>query len=637
KRLMIDSIASMDSFEEKEPWTLSKNIGFLAESLRLSEVERAILSFVAVARESAPLRVLLGGFNAATLHTAAEWLACALEQSFDQVQKALQTSGTLTQLGLIAEIGTVGDFEDFCSNATNSRLYAALHQSHDNAHAFLGSFLIAAAPARIERENVQHLGPFLDLAMRLLTNSLSRHEPGINILLHGAPGTGKTEFARVIARELGIHLYEISGDDESGTSGHPSERYAALLLASRALQGRDDAMLLFDEAEDAFPVRWFHLAESKSHYTKSWMTRLLETLPVPVIWISNVIDHMDPAYLRRFTLHVRFRELPRSVKRRLAEQYFGGAVVNEELKQEIARLPALTPGQLETASRVLRLYHPEGQDQAGDVVRLQLRAHREAVGLSYQGGGIDLAIPYQPDYINLREPMTLPALLCGLRAHPRAAFCFYGVPGTGKTQLVHHLADQLGRELIYRSASDLLSKWVGQTEKLIAEMFAEAEDRKNDVLILLDEADTFLSDRTLAHASWERSHTNEFLARMERFSGLFICTTNLVDTLDPAVLRRFQFRVEFLPMRCQQVLAAFRATFQRTPSADEQRQLNDLDGLVPADFANVARQLKFFEGRENGNATKLLKAELAARRGLMPRPIGFTSQVGKSQDTRRLE
>ena len=254
------------------------------------------------------------------------------------------------------------------------------------------------------------------------------------------------------------------------------------------------------------------------------------------------------------------------------------------------------------------------------MVRLQLRAHREAVGLGYLRGSPDPAIPYQPGYVNLREPMTVPRLLAGLRRHPRAALCFYGLPGTGKTQLAHHLADELGRE----SASDLLSMWVGQTEKLIAELFSEAEDRKDEVVILLDEADTFLRDRTLARASWELSHTNEFLARMERFPGVFICTTNLVDTLDAAILRRFQFRIEFLAMRWEQSIAAFRAVFGREPTPEERDQLRQLSGLVPADFANVARQRQFLGDAAAGSAMALLNDEVQARRGAPAgRPMGF--------------
>ncbi|MSQ51329.1 MAG: AAA family ATPase [Betaproteobacteria bacterium] len=151
------------------------------------------------------------------------------------------------------------------------------------------------------------------------------------------------------------------------------------------------------------------------------------------------------------------------------------------------------------------------------------------------------------------------------------------------------------------------------------------------MIILLDEADTFLRDRSLARASWEVSHTNEFLARMERFPGLFICTTNLVDTLDTAILRRFQFRVEFLPMRHEQSVQAFHAAFLRMPSIEENQRIKEMDGLVPSDFANVARQLKFFAGGENPNATNLLKAELEARRGSRSRPIGFMAHTGNAR------
>ena len=633
KRLLLDSLEWIDSAKQSEQWPLQRNIGFLAESLQLSEAERAVVELAAVARESEPLRGVLRSLKAPTVYLAAELLASALETTVESMRSALRSSGTLACLGLIGGAESLSDLEDLWIQASNVRLYNALQQPHDDAHSFLSSFLKPAPSARIERENVQHLAPFLDLAMQLVRNGLNRHEPGINVLLHGAPGTGKTEFARLLAGELGARLYEIDGDDGTGLSADSKERLAALVLASRALQGRDDAVLLFDEAEDAFPSshgRLFHAEWSnKSRYAKAWMNRLLETLPVPVVWISNRIDSMDPAYLRRFALHVRFRELPGSVKHRLADQYLGATAVGENLKQEIARLPALTPGQLEAAARAVQLCQPKGPAQAEQVVRLQLRAHREAIGLDFQRGSLDPAIAYQSGFLNLREPMSVPALLSGLRSHPRAALCFYGVPGTGKTQLAHYVAHQLGRELIYRSASDLLSKWVGDTERLIAELFSEAEDRVDDVMILLDEADTFLRDRARAHASWELSHTNEFLARMERFPGIFICTTNLVETLDPAILRRFQFRVEFLPMYCEQSIEAFTIVFGRTPRADEHEELCELPGLVPADFVNVARQLKFFGGKKDANLTRLLRRELESRRGSIPRSIGFIPPARK--------
>ena len=148
----------------------------------------------------------------------------------------------------------------------------------------------------------------------------------------------------------------------------------------------------------------------------------------------------------------------------------------------------------------------------------------------------------------------------------------------------HHIAKALGRELIVKSGSDLLSPWVGQTEQLIAQMFEEAADRADDVVLLLDEAD----------ASWEVSQTNEFLAQMESFPGLFICTTNLLARLDTAVLRRFQLRLEFEALREDQLLALFAQTFGRAPTPGEAPALRRLAGsAIPADFANIARVLRF--------------------------------------------
>jgi transitional endoplasmic reticulum ATPase len=170
-----------------------------------------------------------------------------------------------------------------------------------------------------------------------------------------------------------------------------------------------------------------------------------------------------------------------------------------------------------------------------------------------RSSGVTRQSPTTSAYVNLRGSHNAETLLPALGRTQRAALCFYGVPGTGKTEFGHHIAKCLGRELMVRSGSDLLSPWVGQTEQLIAQMFEEAADRADEVVLLLDEADTLLGDRSHARASWEISHTNEFLAQMESFPGLFICTTNLVDRLDAAVLRRFQFRLEFEALRADQL------------------------------------------------------------------------------------
>jgi len=122
--------------------------------------------------------------------------------------------------------------------------------------------------------------------------------------------------------------------------------------------------------------------------------------------------------------------------------------------------------------------------------------------------------------------------------------CLYGLPGTGKTQFAEHLALELGKPILIKRASELFDKYLGESEKRIAEAFDQAEE--DGAILLLDEADSFLRDRSRSMHSWEVTTVNELLQRMERFEDIFICTTNLYAQVDVAALRRFTFKLEFL-------------------------------------------------------------------------------------------
>ena len=142
---------------------------------------------------------------------------------------------------------------------------------------------------------------------------------------------------------------------------------------------------------------------------------------------------------------------------------------------------------------------------------------------------------------------SVPRIVQALAARGHGSLCFHGVPGSGKSALAAHIAQALGRPLWVRQASDLMSKYVGETEQNMAAMFAQAE--REGAVLLLDEADSFLQDRRGAQRHYEVSEVNEMLQGMERFRGVFICTTNLMDQLDAAALRRFAFKLQFLPLR----------------------------------------------------------------------------------------
>ena len=138
---------------------------------------------------------------------------------------------------------------------------------------------------------------------------------------------------------------------------------------------------------------------------------------------------------------------------------------------------------------------------------------------------------------------------CKARGH--GTLCFYGAPGTGKTALAEHIATSLDRPLLIKQASDLMSKFVGETEQNMA-AHVPARPRPRRRVLLLDEADSFLQDRRGAQRTYEVTEVNEMLQGMERFAGIFVCTTNLMDRIDQAALRRFTFKIRFKPLTAVQ-------------------------------------------------------------------------------------
>ncbi|MBI4700189.1 MAG: AAA family ATPase [Deltaproteobacteria bacterium] len=179
-------------------------------------------------------------------------------------------------------------------------------------------------------------------------------------------------------------------------------------------------------------------------------------------------------------------------------------------------------------------------------------------------------------------------------------------------------------------ASDLLSMWVGESEKQIAAMFRKAS--AEGAVLLLDEADGLLRDRRSARCSWELTQVNELLVGMEEHDGLFFCATNLVDELDHASLRRFTLKIRFdylKPAQAWAMLAAL-AHEHGTELGGDQDSLRSalaaLRTLTPGDFATVGRQLALLgEGADPSRIVAALEEECRAKRdeGARARPVGF--------------
>lgn len=179
-----------------------------------------------------------------------------------------------------------------------------------------------------------------------------------------------------------------------------------------------------------------------------------------------------------------------------------------------------------------------------------------------------------------------------LKPGSHARLCLYGPPGTGKTAWARQLAEVLKQPLMVKQATDLVSPFVGITERLIAQAFREAE--QDQALLLIDEADSFIGNRNHASQSWEVSQVNQFLTCMEQHRRLFIATTNRLDQVDEAAMRRFDFRIHFDYLSVEGAMLLTRDLANRFDIAlpDEatlHQALKPITTLAPGDFAAMAR------------------------------------------------
>jgi SpoVK/Ycf46/Vps4 family AAA+-type ATPase len=186
---------------------------------------------------------------------------------------------------------------------------------------------------------------------------------------------------------------------------------------------------------------------------------------------------------------------------------------------------------------------------------------------------------------------------------------------------VRYLAERLDMEVRLQRASDLLNMFVGGTEANIARAFARA--RTAGEFLVFDEADSFLNDRRGAQRSWEVTAVNEMLTWMESHPLPFACTTNLLDAVDPAAMRRFTFKLRFDYLDEQRVQAAFTGFF----GAEWPESIPLADCLAPGDFAVVKRRAQILGIEDPVRLAKMLAEECRHKPG-RSRGMGFLQPAG---------
>jgi transitional endoplasmic reticulum ATPase len=593
---------------------LVANTAVLADALGLSGEETAILRLVLRTDRESRFDDLCSRIVATRAVSgaglAAIMLRCSPSDVADRVRR-----GPLEALQLVS---VAGDGTASFDYYVPYRIRQALSPPSDGLEDIERRLIGTPLRPRLAADDYSHVATERDFVVRLLRGAAGARQKGVNILLYGPPGTGKTELCKVIAAQLGFDLFAIGEADEDGDEPSRGERVDALRLADRLAARRPNTLLLFDEMEDVLQHgerlwsdgRWVRRAGSKVFFN-----RLLEQNGVPVLWTANTLCEFDPAFLRRMSFALEMPAPPAKVRARLwdglARQH--GLALSAADTTALARRHRVAPGLMVSATQAAAAARG-GAEEVDFVVRALAKP---LVG-RLRPAEAPAPFAFEPALANVDTDLAaLMAALTRPGAPRDATLCFHGPPGTGKSAFARRLADGMGLDPLVKRGSDLLSKWIGETERLIAEAFDEA--LKDERFLIIDEAEAFLWSRAGASKSWEVSMVNELLVAMESHPLPFACTTNHLEQIDAAALRRFTFKVKFDYMTQAQTAVAWRRFFDRTPPA----ALRELTALTPGDFSAVARKLRFMveDVRSDGALLRLLEQEMAVKN--LPRRIGF--------------
>jgi len=433
---------------------------------------------------------------------------------------------------------------------------------------------------------------------------------GLNVMIYGSSKIDKTNYVVNLLEKMKLKSMVVRTRDARSTD-IPSICYVAQQHVKKLSDDMGDPIILIVEKTEQ--------ALTKSRHRPSWMLDmfgddgltgtkdedldsdelLLIRNPVPTIWLVTSPSSITTENVGKFLFHVELKGGSRADRREEVKGVVDTLGFNNDVAIKLSKYIEINVEQVKSAARTVQMLKREGEHGEESLFHLIANSQR-ALDRDKMEELRDSVTKYSLDYLNLAGGMPIDKIIQALKRKTTGTLCLYGAPGTGKTQLAEFIAMELDKPLLIKPASALLNMYLGETEKNIAAMFDEA--KSEGAILLLDEADSFLRDRSMASKSWEVTQVNELLQRMERFQGLFICATNLMTSLDAAALRRFTFKLEFKALTNEQRLSMFineskcdYEAFTEAEKEDLKIELATIKHLTPGDFATVRRQANLLD------------------------------------------
>lgn len=593
-----------------EPFQYSAVTESLSYLMDLSRAEKHLVQIAEYARSlNYHQRPILSAIQEIHLFRDNKPKLFAMTLALPEKEVKAAFDGFLFKTGVLAEADFLLDMgEDFgdiyelgCSSAKD--IEEALFPNHIKTDLTLSDY--------------KYIKPQVERVGAILENALKTNTRGINIMLWGDAGLGKTELSFALAKKHGLRLKTIGDISEKDTSEKSrSARLSNLKIAMKLFRDEKDVVLLFDEMEDLFK------SDTNAQFSKAFINRIIETTPVPIIWTTNSLHLLGSPVLRRMTYNIECKVPDATARRDIWKRY--AREFRVKLTKDSFNLLDnfdISPALIKNTMRIAGSAMTEQDKENSNAFLKDIITSLDTLVQYGETRKFDNAEPeslYDVECANTdHEMVNFTERLVGAKSHA-FSLCLYGKQGTGKSEYARYLAKQMGKKVLFKRASDLQSMFVGGTEKNIANAFEQAKEEKK--VLIIDEGDSFLQDRRKARASWEISQVNEMLSQMERHTEPFIITTNLMDNLDAASMRRFAFKLQFNYLTEAQSKKLFKTYFKMKAPAS----LVNMPHLAPGDFANVKRQTDILGITQAEEIVKMLQTEIEFKKEEKPsRKLGF--------------
>jgi len=477
-------------------------------------------------------------------------------------------------------------------------------------------------------------------------------DPPRGVLLYGPPGTGKTLIAKAVANESGATFFLIQGPEIVSKYYGESEEH--LRRKFEMAEEHAPAIIFIDELDSIAPKR----EESSGELERRIVAQLLTLMDgmvgrgqVIVIGATNRVDAIDPALRRpgRFDREIMIGVPDKSGRKEILEIHTRGMPLTEDF--DLERIEDITHGftgadlaalSREAAMRALRRLLPtidvnqsippkvleELHVSMNDFIEALKGIEPSALRSFYVElpdvrwssiGGLDDVIEDIKEAVEW--PLEKPEVFTEMGVRPPRGILLFGPPGTGKTLMAKAAANEVSANFIPVRGPEVMSKWVGESEKAIREIFKLAK-MASPSIILLDELDALAPSRGLGAGRAQEQVVNQLLSSLdglEQMKGVVVIgTTNRPDIIDPALLRagRFDRRIFVKPpgLDGRRKILEIHTSEMPMKGVDLDSLATQMEGFVGADIEAVCREAGMMALRKGVKTVKMAHFETALDR-----------------------